>query len=324
MVNSDDIRDNLIIYVSSKNNYDMLEKEVIPNLKFDGCEFINVDDNSAHHEKEKGKKICEENNIIFLENKSKGVQMATQTLIDFINKNRPECKWIMCFQHDIIPITKGFVHKFSDMIKTGNLDEIGSAGFNVLDKGKYCKDLYQKWRIGHHDVLGMVGLAHLSVMDRKKRWMGVRHGEMHKDFQKPFAVEIPQWTTYAINVKLWNKCIKPTDSYAFHLWAPDIAFQFLKNNIYNITIPELYLLNQQELKAKYNIAVNSAHGAKNGDEFHFGFYHQAHVYFKNKWGWDYDHTSTTLENAIPLHKGTLIEEFFNHNIEEGPLKTFEI
>ena len=26
--------------------------------------------------------------------------MATQTLVDFINDNRPECKWIICFQHD--------------------------------------------------------------------------------------------------------------------------------------------------------------------------------------------------------------------------------
>ena len=35
---------NLIIYVSSRNNYDMLEGEVIKNIKFDGFEFINIDD----------------------------------------------------------------------------------------------------------------------------------------------------------------------------------------------------------------------------------------------------------------------------------------
>ena len=32
-----------------------------------------------------------DNDIVFLENKSRGVQMATQTLIDFINENRPNC-----------------------------------------------------------------------------------------------------------------------------------------------------------------------------------------------------------------------------------------
>ena len=37
--------------------------------------------------------------------------MATQTLIDFINKNRPECKWIICFQHDNFPLSKDFFRK---------------------------------------------------------------------------------------------------------------------------------------------------------------------------------------------------------------------
>ena len=37
--------------------------------------------------------------------------MATQTLIDFINKNRPECKWIICFQHDNFPLSKDFLEK---------------------------------------------------------------------------------------------------------------------------------------------------------------------------------------------------------------------
>ena len=38
-------KDNLVIYVSSKNNYDMLSAEVFKNIDFEGFEFINVDDN---------------------------------------------------------------------------------------------------------------------------------------------------------------------------------------------------------------------------------------------------------------------------------------
>ena len=38
-----DIKDNLIIYVSSKNNYEMLEHEVLNNINTEGFEFINVD-----------------------------------------------------------------------------------------------------------------------------------------------------------------------------------------------------------------------------------------------------------------------------------------
>ena len=49
------MKDNLIIYVSSRNNYDMLEHEVLKNINFEGFEFINVDDRSSEKEITKGK-----------------------------------------------------------------------------------------------------------------------------------------------------------------------------------------------------------------------------------------------------------------------------
>ena len=47
---------NIIIYVSSRNNYDMLEGEVLKNINFEGFEFINVDDCSENDQIDKGKK----------------------------------------------------------------------------------------------------------------------------------------------------------------------------------------------------------------------------------------------------------------------------
>ena len=49
-------QDNLIIYVSSRNNYDMLEGEVLKNINREGFEFINLDDKSSEAEISKGKK----------------------------------------------------------------------------------------------------------------------------------------------------------------------------------------------------------------------------------------------------------------------------
>ena len=63
-------KDNIIIYVSSRNNYDMLSGEVFKNIDTEGFEFINVDDKSSTEEIEKGKQMCEENDIVFLENKT--------------------------------------------------------------------------------------------------------------------------------------------------------------------------------------------------------------------------------------------------------------
>ena len=40
-------KENLIIYVSSRKNYDMLSGEVLKNINTEGFEFINVDDKSS-------------------------------------------------------------------------------------------------------------------------------------------------------------------------------------------------------------------------------------------------------------------------------------
>ena len=49
------IKDNIIVYVSSRNNYDMVEGAVLKNIQLDGYEFINVDDCSCDAEIAKGK-----------------------------------------------------------------------------------------------------------------------------------------------------------------------------------------------------------------------------------------------------------------------------
>ena len=61
-------KDNLIIYVSSRNNYDMLEGEVLKNIDREGFELINIDDKSSEEEITKGKNICQKHGIVFLEN----------------------------------------------------------------------------------------------------------------------------------------------------------------------------------------------------------------------------------------------------------------
>ena len=43
---------NIIIYVSSRNNYDMLSGEVLKNINTEGFEFINVDDKSSDNSAE--------------------------------------------------------------------------------------------------------------------------------------------------------------------------------------------------------------------------------------------------------------------------------
>jgi hypothetical protein len=319
-------KDNLIIYVSSRNNYDMLKGEVLKNINREGFEFINVDDQSSLEEIEKGKDICSEHNIVFLENKSRGVQMATQTLIDFINENRPNCKWIFCFQHDNYPISKDFFTSISQLIKEDKLEQFGILGFNVLDHGDYTGDALDQFEKGGLP-LGMIGMAHLSIKSQTGRWLCPRQQDhllkSNPLWSKPFIVEFPMWAAVGINVNLWNEKIIPTDQYHFHLWLPDIAMQFNYHNYGCLILPDHYCLNHQQLKSKYEINPNSATGAKSGDEYHFGEYSNFSAW-QERWGWHYESITDGFKNIKHNYENTLIGEFYYHDINKGPLKSFTL
>lgn len=319
------MNDNLIVYVSSRNNYDMLKGEVFKNLNTEGFEFINVDDKSCDKELEKGKSMCEERGIVFLENKSRGVQMATQTLIDFINENRPNCKWIICFQHDHYPLSKDFFSSISKRINNNKLDEFGIIGFNVLDKGGYTKNSYQEYLKGEKP-LGMIGMCHLSIRNREGRWLcPTQQTKLLKNeiWRTPFIVEFPMWASVGINVEKWNKHIIPTTEYQFHLWLPDIAMQFNYNNSACLILTDLYTMNDQQLKVKYNIEISSAGGARRGDEYHFGKYSNFDAW-KERWGWYYEDIVEDFEKIKDNYKGTLIYNYYHHDINKGPLKSYKL
>ncbi|MBT7623556.1 MAG: hypothetical protein HN595_03410 [Flavobacteriaceae bacterium] len=315
---------NLIVYVSSRNNYDMLENEVFKNINLEGFEFINVDDCSEPEEQKKGKEICRKRGIVFLENKSRGVQMATQTLIDFINKNRKSCKWIICFQHDNYPISKNFFETISKHIKDKSLDRFGLLGFNNLDFGSYTLFSYYKYLLGFNS-LGMIGMLHLTKYENKGgMWLCPRKQFKilnNKKWKKPFIIEFPMWASIGINVNHWNSFVKPSTNYHFHLWLPDVAMQLNEKNKPCLVIPSLYCFNNQNLKKKYGISWNSATSSKAGNSFHFGKYSNFQ-YWEKRWGWDFNNPRESFD--LSRYKDTLFEKFYNHDLNKGPLKNFNI
>jgi hypothetical protein len=317
------MKDNLIVYLSSRNNYEMLENEVLKNIKLDGFELINIDDGSDFEQFEYGKSLCNKNDIVFLKNKKRGVQWATQTLIDFVNENRPNCKWIVCFQHDIYPISNFFFNKLSNIIEKNDLKNIGIIGFNILDFGKYTGSSYLKFKLGFKP-LGMIGMLHLSESIREKRWLSPkRQPKIIKNllWKKPFIIEFPMWAAVAISVENWNMEIKPCEDFHFHLWLPDIAMQFNSANKMSLILPNLYCLNNQSLKVKYNIPENSAVAAKKGNNRYFGKYSPFDIW-KNRWGWEYEEARDTFPKD--KYNGTLLYQFYKNDIINGPLKNFNI
>ena len=316
------IKDSIIIYVSSKNNYQMLENEVLQNINTENYELINIDDNSTQIQKSYGEKICKENNIIYLDNNGCGVQMATQTLVEFVLNFRPKCKWLICFQHDNWPITENFFSKLDKLIDSGFMDEFGACGFHILDDGDFFNN-HRTTFSGKAVDVGYLGIAHLSVKDNWMRNICPKRIDLNwNQWMMPFTIEIPVWAIVGINLKKWVKYINPSHEYQFHLWYPDVAMQFLYNNINTIILPELYCFNNQRLKEKYKMHWNSAVGSQEGQVDFFGEYGPHLRAFKNRWGWDYENVQLTEQNLIK-YNDTLISKYYHHNLKSGPLVNFK-
>lgn len=317
-------KDNIIIWVSSHNNYEMLRDEVL-SLDFERFEFVNVDDRSTEKQKSLGKRICNDARIVYLQNENSGVQWACETLIKWIAANRPNCKWVICMQHDWQPLpNQNFFQRVSNLIETGKLDEFGLIGFNVLDNGKYTNDSLQKYYAGE-TPLGMMGLAHLGIDNESGRWLSPHHNPMANrspdNFNKPFIIEMPMWAGVGICIDKWNKCVLPDDKYEFHLWLPDVAMSMNMHNYPCLILPNLYAINQQEKKEKYDIPQKST----SGNEHFFGNYGNHLKRFKQKWGWDYKTARSSFGEIAERYSGTLLYEYWKHGMDnDTPLKTFDL
>jgi hypothetical protein len=347
-----------IVY-SSFNNYNLLENEVLKRVEFENYPVINIDDYSSKKNFIYGKKLCNRKKIYFKKNTQKGLQFAVNEGINFLYK-KYDCEWIFCLQQDIYPIDKYFFSKFEKSIKTLKNKSIGAIGFNIIsDDGIYMnKDIMDTYKKGikpkgwlgcftlsfEHHFFNMVTKNKLKYIyykifnnqNNKRKikdlisssknfceYSTLNFKEVSKLYNGLSAIDLPMWGGIAINVKLWRKYIKPRKGYIFHLWFPDIAYQFLKNNIWMAIHTSFYLLNKQKIKEKYGYIWNSALAGKEGKNAQVEKYGDHLNVFKSYWGFDFEDPIAKKKYIIQKYKGTLIEKFVKHDYRKGPMKKFK-
>ncbi len=346
-----------LIY-SSFNNYNLLEHEVLKRVDTEGYPVINIDDKSDKKNFEIGKKICEDNKIHFQLNEKKGVQFAVSQGIDFLRKNY-EVEWVFCLQQDIYPIGKNFFSKFEKMTNELKNKSIGAIGFNIISKdevymnAKVISDYYNGEKpFGWMGIFPLSGVPRFSNLTFKNKLKYIFYSIFRstknlnkkenlllssrvfseystKNFKKISklysglsAIDLPMWGAIAINVHNWYKYIKPRDGYKFHLWFPDIGFQFLKNNIWLTTHSEFYMLNDQKIKEKYGYIWSSAHAGREKENTQVEKYGDHLKIFKKYWNFDYENVFDNKESIKKIYKNTLIEKFLLHDYRKGPIKKF--
>lgn len=305
----------------------MLLGEVLKNVKYKNIEFINIDDNSTQEQQDIGRKICNENNILFMQNNGRGLFAATNTVIEFVSENRKDCEFVYWLTHDCYPIFENFFDNLYNLIEGNKISEFGTIGFNTIwrkfsmDKldfiknklsGKYC---------------GAMGRAVLTKVPGAG-WYRSSDFEMKWDtWGKVIAVESVVDMNMMINVKKYKSHIDPDFNFHHFCWGDDLGLQFLKNNIYNITLPNLYVYHDQSLKKKYDIPENSLRAAQSGDDYYFCNPTQHLEHWEKKWGFDRNWQKNNVKNLYSIldkFNGTIINDFVKHDYKSGPLKIFNV
>jgi len=309
------------VYISSRNNYSLLEEFIERNkAELENVYFVNIDDFSDKGEIILGRSICAKYNIPFIENRARGLQNATKTMIEHLDRVDKSYKYILWMTHDSHTITDNFVSKFDSIVSTGVLDEFGVVGFNIL--GPQCHVRNQS-KVSPNQC-GMLGRAPLTKLPGRGGWY--RTPDMVLDWDiwggsRAIAVESPVDMTLAINIDMFKKYIDVSGQYHLFCAFDDICMQFLNRGVYNVTLPHLQIWHDQHIKDG-KVPVKSATAAKKGDSKHFGDYGPHLVKWKSSWGWDRD----DVRNTFPTDRypNGLIREFYDHDYTNGPIKTFEL
>ena len=314
--------DNLVIFFSSRNNYDLLAGEWLKKVNFLGFQLINVDDGSSTAELKKGRHICKEHRVVFLKNQGKGIQWATKTAIDYLAEIESEAKWLIHFTHDNFPLTNDFFLKLSSLINTDMIQDFGCIGFNHMELKKTLAAFKTYYKGG--DACGLMGLARLSAYDSATPYVGESKSFSWKwqRWGKPFLIESVLTPAFGINITLFNRFVAVTDQFRLFLWSDDLCFQFLLHGIHNLVIPQFYTVNRQDIKAKYSIPVKSAStiGTEDGRFFYStSVDHLAN--WQKRWGWDIRDRGT-FSNVRGRYARTALESYFVHDLRNGPLKSF--
>mgnify|MGYP003115444126 FL=1 len=309
----------IALYLSSRNNYDMIENVFLENVDLEGYKLYNIDDYSEPDEVKKGMEICERNNITFIKNKDRGLQWAAKTMIDYLDENDEDVDFIVWCTHDTFPLTKNFFSKFDKLVSSQQLNEFGMIGFNIF--GPQCG-------VGSPgdftNECGILGRAPISKLSGRGGWFRVPDMKLSWDvWGKPCLVDAPVDMLLAMNVKLFKEHIEVSNNYHLFCAHDDIALQFLYQNICNVTLPDFRVWHNQHLKEIVDIPVKSASAAKKGDSKHFGDYGPHLEFWKDRWGFTRDDRSE-LENIKENYAGTLIYDLYHHDYSNGPLKQFKI
>jgi len=343
------------IVLTTKNTYTMVE-EWLGLFDYSKVPILNLDLDSKEKFKRIGREICKNNNIDFLNANSTVLQDNLSQALDFFYKHKG-IKWVLYMHHDAYPLEYDTLEKLNNLLTNSKkIKNFGMIGFNVYhDNYDLCK--FKK--------------GNVQLMSTARSPLELGNGYYNRKFSsrvnyknfsgQPFAVECPMQSTILLNYSQYKASIQTDYSFNFFNSLDDVAFQFLKNGIYNIVIPNISFAHDQSLKLKHGLPFSSP----NGNPRIYGRFDHIRRW-KLKWGFSFSTSkysfggdsfinrngvinkcidrfseffhlrifnslNTVARKTYKDHlkfshvkKKTLIDDFFEHDPINGPLKYFDL
>jgi hypothetical protein len=343
------------ILLTTRNTYTMID-EWYSLYDYTGVPILNLDLNSEKKYRAAGQEICKKYGIDFLDANTTALQDNILQAAQFFFEKKG-IEWVLYMHHDAYPMEKNSLYNLDELLSNSKkMKKFGVIGFNVYHD-QYDLKQFKK---GHSKLMTTartpleLGNGYYS----RKISSRVNYNNF---LNKPYAVESVFWSTVLINYFQYKKNIKIDFDFNFFNSWDDVAFQFLQKNIYNIVIPDISFAHDQSLKLKHNLPRSSPNGNPKlyGRTDHlkcwknkWGFYYSASKYLfggdylLNRTGFinkcidkfseiiHYDLTSSLQTIArrsykkhlesFPIKRRSLIDDFYNHDPKNGPLKYFDL
>jgi len=280
----------------SINNYDIMKNLSLKFNSFTEVDVLNLDIGSVTSEKEKGKKICENNGMTYIEDDDinfKPMEKCVDYLCDYIDNEYEGVKWVIIFQQDIMPDNNDFWFNLENQLisLSDYHDIIGSFGFKYKQDG--C--------VGRGNLLkGIINKPHLG-------WYKNMPASYHNaDY---FVVESTAWSAVGVNMDLFKKHIKIDTEIHLNLWGDDISHQFMNADIFNITFPKL-TINELSRTTKTNMGFNAYILPKDD---------KGEKSFIKKYGWKWGYRNFNRKQFdTSKYAGKIQNTLFNLSVKDGP------
>ena len=344
-----------ILITARNNEYSMVE-EWIGLYDYSGISILNLDLNSDKELRLEGKKICKKHGIVFKDCNSIEMEDNIKQALQYFYEEEG-IEWLLYMHHDAYPMLENTLTQLNDiLLNSSKIQDFGVVGFNVyqyqFELSQFDPNKQQLMTTARTALELGNGYYDSRVESRVD----------YKKFEfKPFAVENVNASTALINYHQFNKYITIDPEFTFFNAWDDVAFQFLSHNVYNIVIPSLSFGHDQSLKVKHKLPFSSPNADIKIVEKLYGRTDYSSIW-KEKWCFDYSVSKCVFGGDSFINKNgiinkviqiiskfiqydfvsslktvarksysaqygknkNLLDDFYEHDPKNGPLKYFDI